>query len=168
MSLVSYHNFDRPSPSLEILQIQISPSLSMQPLSRYRSTQEPKRWPALLPVAFGAALVFPSHRSSDACCAYKIRASNNKSIIHTGRWLWCKHGFSFMHLREACEARPNIMCHFLKQAESTTRQSLTPRTPALHWSDWWSLGCCSWCSISLCSIHCHMSSREGPACKTKP
>ena len=99
------------------VQHRISPSLSMQRLSRYRSTPEPKRWPALLPVAFGAALVFPSHRSSDACCAYKIRASNNKSIIYT-RGDGCGANVASLLCISRKHARPgpNTMCHFLQQS----------------------------------------------------
>ena len=34
-------------------------------------------------MALESGLVFPSHRSFHACCAYKTRASNNETITHT-------------------------------------------------------------------------------------
>lgn len=50
---------------------------------------------------------------------------------------------------------------FWKARESS--QYLTPKTPPLHWWDWWYLQWSGLCNISLCSMDCYMSSMEVPA-----
>lgn len=62
----------------------ILPSPSSQPLSRYRSTQGPRRWPMLLPVALESGLVFPSHRLFHACCACKSERVTTR-LLYTQR-----------------------------------------------------------------------------------
>lgn len=105
------------------------PCQSSSPLSRYRSKPGPKRWPVLLPVALGSALVFPSHRSFDACCAYKIRESNNKTITHTGRML-CSKGtfllyFSSRHAGYCNAVRSKKINKKNKQSMSYSQNSIT-------------------------------------------
>lgn len=80
----------------------VLPSLSSQPLSRCRSTQGPRRWPVLLPVALESGLVFPSHRSFHACCACKSERATTR-LLYTHREISMQQrGLSFMYLWDAC------------------------------------------------------------------
>lgn len=65
---------------------------------------------------------------------------------------------SFMCLGDAC--RILLSSAVVKARESS--QYLTPRTPPLHWSDWWYLQWSGLYNISLCSMDCYMSSTEDP------
>lgn len=53
----------------------------------------------------------------------------------------------------------------LRRFESKRKSSqyLTPKTPPLHWWDWWYLQWSGLCNICLCSMDCYMSSMEVPA-----
>lgn len=139
----------------------VLPSLSSQPPSRYRSTQGPRRWPVLLPVALGSGLVFPSHRSFHACCAYKSERATMR-LLYTHREMQQRRlFFLFFYVSRGGMQDTLKLCCLWK-----TSQYLTPKTPALHWWDWWYLGWSGSCNIYLCSMDCHKSSMEVPV-KTK-